>query len=276
MTSPDSNVTDTAGLAAETVDAKDNNVLLKLMGARKAFGDNTVLKNISLEVDRGEVLGIIGPSGGGKSTLPRCCTMLETLDDGYLAYGDCVVSQSIDGKAVYSDKQTLAQARTHFGLVFQNFNLFPHYTVIKNLVDAPICVQKMPQAEAEARAMELLKKMDLVEKRDMVPCDLSGGQQQRVAIARALMLAPDVLFFDEPTSALDPELTKGVLRVIRELAEENMTMVIVTHEMAFARDVADHVIFMDGGIIVEQGKASDVIENPQHERTRSFIKGITE
>ena len=276
MTSPDSNVTDTAGLAAETADAKDNNVLLKLMGARKAFGDNTVLKNISLEVDRGEVLGIIGPSGGGKSTLLRCCTMLETLDDGYLAYGDCVVSQSIDGKAVYSDKQTLAQARTHFGLVFQNFNLFPHYTVIKNLVDAPICVQKMPQAEAEARAMELLKKMDLVEKRDMVPCDLSGGQQQRVAIARALMLAPDVLFFDEPTSALDPELTKGVLRVIRELAEENMTMVIVTHEMAFARDVADHVIFMDGGIIVEQGKASDVIENPQHERTRSFIKGITE
>ena len=276
MTSPDSNVTDTAGLAAETADAKDNNVLLKLMGARKAFGDNTVLKNISLEVDRGEVLGIIGPSGGGKSTLLRCCTMLETLDDGYLAYGDCVVSQSIDGKAVYSDKQTLAQARTHFGLVFQNFNLFPHYTVIKNLVDAPICVQKMPQAEAEARAMELLKKMDLVEKRDMVPCDLSGGQQQRVAIARALMLAPDVLFFDEPTSALDPELTKGVLLVIRELAEENMTMVIVTHEMAFARDVADHVIFMDGGIIVEQGKASDVIENPQHERTRSFIRGITE
>ena len=276
MTSSESNGTDAAGFAAEMDGAQDKNVLLKLTGARKAFGDNEVLKNISLEVDRGEVLGIIGPSGGGKSTLLRCCTMLETLDDGYLAYGDCVVSQSIEGKAVYSDKQTLAQARTHFGLVFQNFNLFPHYTVIKNLVDAPICVQKMPQEEAEARAMELLKKMDLVEKRDMVPCDLSGGQQQRVAIARALMLAPDVLFFDEPTSALDPELTKGVLRVIRELAEENMTMVIVTHEMAFARDVADHVIFMSGGVIVEQGKASDVIENPQHERTRSFIKGITE
>ena len=254
----------------------EKETLLTLTGARKAFGDNAVLKNISLTVDRGEVLGIIGPSGGGKSTLLRCCTLLETLDDGYLAYGDCVVAKSSNGSAVYSDKQTLAQARTHFGLVFQNFNLFPHYTVMKNLIDAPISVQKMPKDEAEERAMALLAKMGLTEKRDMVPCDLSGGQQQRVAIARALMLSPDVLFFDEPTSALDPELTKGVLRVIRELAVENTTMVIVTHEMAFARDVADHVIFMDGGVIVEQGKAADVIENPQHERTRSFIRGITE
>ena len=249
--------------------------LLTLKNARKSFGDNVVLKDISLNVNRGEVLGIIGPSGGGKSTLLRCCTLLETLDAGDLAYGDCVVAKNVDGAAVYQGKDALAQARRRFGLVFQNFNLFPHYTVIKNLIDPPMSVLKMGKDEAIEKAKSLLDRMGLASEIDKVPCELSGGQQQRVAIARALMLSPDVLFFDEPTSALDPELTKGVLNVIRQLAEENMTMVIVTHEMAFARDVADQVIFMDGGVIVEQGAANDVIENPQHERTRTFIKGIS-
>ena len=248
--------------------------LVCLEHARKSFGDNEVLKDISMEVDAGEVLAIIGPSGGGKSTLLRCCTLLETLDGGSLSFGDLVVARDVNGKAVYESKAQLREARTRFGLVFQQFNLFPHYTVMKNLVDAPITVQHMPADQAEAKAYELLARMGLEGKENMVPCDLSGGQQQRVAIARALMLDPDVLFFDEPTSALDPELTQGVLKVIRGLAEEHMTMVIVTHEMKFARDVADHVIFMDGGVIVEQGLAVDVIDNPQQERTRAFIRGI--
>ncbi|MBQ6391329.1 MAG: amino acid ABC transporter ATP-binding protein [Eggerthellaceae bacterium] len=249
----------------------DTNKLLDLQHARKSFGDNEVLKDISLTVEKGEVLAIIGPSGGGKSTLLRCCTLLETLDGGSLSFGDCVVTTDQGGVAVYGGKDVLKRARTHFGLVFQNFNLFPHYTVMKNLTDAPVSVQKVPKAEAEAKAKQLIGKMGLEGKENMVPCELSGGQQQRVAIARALMLDPDILFFDEPTSALDPELTKGVLRVIRDLAEENMTMVIVTHEMKFARDVADHVIFMDGGVIVEQGLAVDVIDNPQHNRTKAFL-----
>ena len=247
------------------------NTLVSLQHARKSFGDTEVLKDISLTVEKGEVLAIIGPSGGGKSTLLRCCTLLETLDGGELSFGDCIVTTDVGGRAVYGGKDVLRQARTHFGLVFQNFNLFPHYTVMKNLIDAPVTVQNVPKDQAVAKAFQLLEKMGLEGKQDMVPCELSGGQQQRVAIARALMLDPEVLFFDEPTSALDPELTKGVLKVIRNLAEEHMTMVIVTHEMAFARDVADHVIFMDGGVIVEQGPASEVIDNPQHNRTRAFL-----
>ena len=247
------------------------NTLVSLQHARKSFGDTEVLKDISLTVEKGEVLAIIGPSGGGKSTLLRCCTLLETLDGGELSFGDCVVTTDVGGRAIYGGKDVLRQARTHFGLVFQNFNLFPHYTVMKNLIDAPVTVQNVPKDQAVAKAFQLLEKMGLAGKQDMVPCELSGGQQQRVAIARALMLDPEVLFFDEPTSALDPELTKGVLKVIRNLAEEHMTMVIVTHEMAFARDVADHVIFMDGGVIVEQGPASEVIDNPQHNRTRAFL-----
>ena len=249
----------------------ESKTLLDLQHARKSFGDNEVLKDISLTVEQGEVLAIIGPSGGGKSTLLRCCTLLETLDGGSLSYGDCVVTTDDGSGAVYGGKDVLREARTHFGLVFQNFNLFPHYTVMKNLIDAPVTVQKVPKDKAVAKAYQLIEKMGLEGKQDMVPCELSGGQQQRVAIARALMLDPEVLFFDEPTSALDPELTKGVLKVIRDLAEEHMTMVIVTHEMKFARDVADHVIFMDGGVIVEQGLAVDVIDNPQHERTRAFL-----
>ena len=251
----------------------DNNTpVVSLEHAKKSFGQNQVLKDISLTVNKGDVLAIIGPSGGGKSTLLRCLTLLETLDAGDLTYGELVVAKTgSNGRAAYGGKDVLKEAKTRFGLVFQNFNLFPHYTVMQNVTDALISVQKMPKDEALARGTSLLAKMGLAGKEDMVPCDLSGGQQQRVAIARALAMNPDVLFFDEPTSALDPELTREVLRVIRELAAENMTMVIVTHEMSFARDVADQLIFMDGGVIVEQGRASDVINNPQHERTRAFL-----
>ncbi len=248
------------------------NTVVELAHAKKAFGDNEVLKDISLTVNKGDVLAVIGPSGGGKSTLLRCMTLLETLDAGSLAYGDLVVcSEGAGGRAVYGDAATIARAKTRYGLVFQNFNLFPHYTVLQNVTDALICVQKMPKDEALARGRELLARMGLAGKESMVPCDLSGGQQQRVAIARALAMNPDVLFFDEPTSALDPELTREVLKVIRDLAAEHMTMVIVTHEMGFARDVADQIIFMDGGVIVEQGPADEVIDNPRHDRTRAFL-----
>ena len=193
------------------------------------------------------------------------------------AYGDVKVAEADStGKAVYGGKDVLAQAKERYGLVFQNFNLFPHFTVLQNVTDALISVQKRPKEEALARGRELLAKMGLADKEDMVPCELSGGQQQRVAIARALALDPDVLFFDEPTSALDPELTQEVLRVIRELADEHMTMVIVTHEMAFARDVADRVAFMDGGVIVEEGPAQQVINNPQHNRTKAFLARFQE
>ncbi len=253
-----------------------NMPVVNLSHARKAFGSNEVLKDISLTVAQGDVLSIIGPSGGGKSTLLRCMTLLETLDSGSLAYGDLQVAEDKAGKAVYGGKDVLAQAKKRYGLVFQNFNLFPHFTVLQNVTDALISVQKRPKEEALAKGRELLAKMGLANKEDMVPCELSGGQQQRVAIARALALDPDVLFFDEPTSALDPELTQEVLRVIRELAEEHMTMVIVTHEMAFARDVADRVAFMDGGVIVEEGPAQQVINNPQHNRTKAFLSRITD
>ncbi len=255
----------------------DNAAVVTLKNARKSFGENVVLKDISLQVNQGDVLAIIGPSGGGKSTLLRCLTLLETLDAGNLSYGDLVVcSTDASGRAIYGGKDVLKQAKTRFGLVFQNFNLFPHYTVMKNIIDAPIVVQKRNPAEAEEEARQLLAKMGLAGKENMVPCELSGGQQQRVAIARALALHPQVLYFDEPTSALDPELTQEVLKVIRELAAEKMTMVIVTHEMGFARDVADHLIFMDGGMVVESGRAADVINHPQHERTRSFLSKYEE
>ncbi len=245
--------------------------VVTLEHGKKSFGQTMVLKDISLTVNEGDVLAIIGPSGGGKSTLLRCLTLLETLDAGALSYGDIAVAREEAGRAVYGSKDVLRQAKTRFGLVFQNFNLFPHYTVLKNVIDPLLVVEKMPKAEAEARGRELLAKMGLSGKEDMVPCELSGGQQQRVAIARALAMNPSVLYFDEPTSALDPELTREVLRVIRELAAEHMTMVIVTHEMTFARDVADQIIFMDGGSVVEQGVASEVIDRPQHERTKAFL-----
>lgn len=194
-----------------------------------------------------------------------------------MSYGDLFVAQNdAFGKAVYAGKDANKQARQRFGLVFQNFNLFPHYSVLRNVMDAPLSVQKRDKAEVEKRARELLCQMGLEGKENNYPCELSGGQQQRVAIARALCMDPEVLFFDEPTSALDPELTQEVLKVIRSLADQHMTMVIVTHEMAFARDVSDRIIFMDGGVIVEQGPAKEVINNPQHNRTKTFLSRYQE
>ena len=255
----------------------ENPTLLSLGNARKSFGDNEVLRGISLDVEKGEVVAVIGPSGGGKSTLLRCCTLLERLDGGSLAFGDLAVAEQDErGVAVYAGPSVLKDARSRFGLVFQNFNLFPHWTVLRNVADAPVAVQGRDKAEAESEARALLAKMGLAGEEGKVPCELSGGQQQRVAIARALALHPDVLFFDEPTSALDPELTAEVLKVIRGLAAEDMTMVIVTHEMAFARDVADRVVFMDGGVIVEQGPADQVINHPREERTRAFLERVGE
>ena len=260
-----------------TVAAADRPVLLSLEHAKKSFGGNCVLEDISLKVSEGQVVAIIGPSGGGKSTLLRCATMLETLDCGNLSYGDLKVAESeLGGKAVYADKKVIQEAKMRFGLVFQNFNLFPHYTVLKNIMDAPIRVQKRNKTEVEEQARKLIAKMGLEGKEDMVPCELSGGQQQRVAIARALCMNPEVLFFDEPTSALDPELTQEVLKVIRALAAEHMTMVIVTHEMGFARDVADHIIFMADGVIAEEGPAEELICNPKTERLRSFLSKLAD
>lgn len=249
----------------------DKQPVVRLAHVKKSFGDNEVLKDITLEVNPGEVVAIIGPSGGGKSTLLRCATLLETFDSGELSYGDLQVATTQAGRAVYGKKDVLRQAKSRFGLVFQNYNLFPHYTVLKNIMDAPICVQKRDKAQVESEARELIAKMGLEGNEEKVPCELSGGQQQRVSIARALCLNPSIVFFDEPTSALDPELTAEVLKVIKQLAAEHMTMVVVTHEMAFARDVADRIIFMDGGVIVEKGPAEQVINNPQHNRTKAFL-----
>lgn len=240
----------------------ENKPVVRLSHIKKSFGDAEVLKDISLEVNPGEVVAIIGPSGGGKSTLLRCATLLETFDAGELSYGDLEVATMQNGKAVYGKKDVLRAAKSRFGLVFQNYNLFPHYTVLKNIMDAPIAVQKRDKADVERQARELIAKMGLEGNEGKVPCELSGGQQQRVSIARALCLNPNIVFFDEPTSALDPELTAEVLKVIKQLAAEHMTMVIVTHEMSFARDVADRIVFMDGGVIVEEGPAEQVINNP--------------
>lgn len=255
----------------------DENTILEMQNIQKCFDDLEVLKDISLSVKQGEVLAIIGPSGSGKSTLLRCATLLETIDSGNISYlGDAAASTGANGRATYGSKQELKKIRSYFGLVFQNFNLFPHYTVMKNVMDAPISVQKRSKKEAFAKAKELLSKMGLEDKENYYPCQLSGGQLQRVSIVRALAMEPQILFFDEPTSALDPELTGEVLKVIRKLADEHMTMVIVTHEMAFARAVADRVIFMDGGVIVEQGDPEQVLGNPHEERTRQFLARYSE
>ncbi|MBE6006897.1 MAG: amino acid ABC transporter ATP-binding protein [Sarcina sp.] len=246
--------------------------LFEINNVRKTFGSLTVLHDISVSVNEGEVVAIIGPSGSGKSTLLRCATMLETMDSGSLIYlGEKAADNNAEGKTVYASPADLRRIKGYFGLVFQNFNLFPHFSVLRNLTEAPIHVQKRDRAEVEKEAMELLRKMGLEGKEHAYPQQLSGGQQQRVAIARALTMNPKMLFFDEPTSALDPELTGEILKVIRQLADEKMTMVIVTHEMGFARDVADRVIFMDGGYIVEEGRPEDVISNPKEERTKQFL-----
>lgn len=246
--------------------------VLEMSKIHKSFGSLEVLKGIDLEVKKGEVVGIIGPSGGGKSTLLRCATTLEQITSGKIVIaGETLVSTSHSGLTQYTDKKKLQQIRGKFGLVFQNFNLFPHFSVRRNITESLIHVHKKSREEADEICNELLKKLGMADKANAYPCNLSGGQQQRVSIARALAVNPEILFFDEPTSALDPELTSGILKVIRELAEEKMTMVIVTHEMAFARDVADKLVFMDGGVIVEQGP--DIISNPQNERTKAFLAG---
>lgn len=248
-------------------------MILEMNNIQKEFDGLEVLKDISFGVDSGEVVSIIGPSGSGKSTLLRCATFLETIDGGEIIYmGDRAASTGEDGKAVYASPQKMKKFRSYCGLVFQQFNLFPHFSILKNITDAPVKVQGVSESEAENTAMQLLKKMGIEDKADAYPYQLSGGQQQRVAIARALAMKPEILFFDEPTSALDPELTGEVLKVIKQLAEENMTMVVVTHEMPFAKAVSDRVIFMDGGVIVEQGSPKDVLVNPSEERTRQFLR----
>ncbi len=249
---------------------------LEIRNIKKSFGELEVLKDISLTVRQGEVVAIIGPSGSGKSTLLRCATLLEKMDGGSLSYLDIpAVTQDARGRSVYANAAELKKAQECFGLVFQNFNLFPHFSVMKNICDAPLRVQKRPKAEVEQEARELLAKMGLSDKADSYPYQLSGGQQQRVSIARALALKPKVLFFDEPTSALDPELTGEILKVIKGLAAEHMTMVIVTHEMNFARNVADHIIFMEQGVIVEEGGPEELF-NSDNPRMREFFGKIGE
>ena len=244
--------------------------LLEINHLKKYFGELEVLKDISMSVEEGEVVSIIGPSGSGKSTLLRCATMLETMNGGDLLYGGTAAVK--DG--TYAGKEQLAKIKEFYGLVFQNFNLFPHYSVMKNLIDAPVHVQKRNKDEVIEEAKKLLEDVGLADKADTYPCKLSGGQQQRVAIARALAMHPQMLFFDEPTSALDPELRTEVLMILRQLAEKKMTIVIVTHEIDFARAVSDRVIFMADGYIVEEGAPADVIDNPQNPRTQAFLRKV--
>ena len=244
--------------------------LLEMNHIKKSFDGQEVLKDISIHVDEGEVLSIIGPSGSGKSTMLRCATMLETIDDGEIIYLGDKAAFSKYGHAVYAKAADLKKIHSYYGLVFQNFNLFPHYSVIKNITDAPLRVQKRNKSEVYAEARELLKKMGLEDKENAYPYQLSGGQQQRVSIARALAMKPKILFFDEPTSALDPELTGEILKIIKNLAAEKMTMVIVTHEMNFAKDVSDRMIFMDKGVIVEETTPKELFSST-NQRTREFL-----
>lgn len=245
--------------------------LLEMKNIKKSFGDLEVIKDISLSVEEGEILSIIGPSGSGKSTILRCATMLETITGGEIIYmGEKAAYTDKNGNVIYAKGEQARKINSNFGLVFQNFNLFPHYSVMKNITDAPIHVQKRNKEEVFKQAEELLEKMGLSDKADYYPCQLSGGQQQRVSIARALCMNPKILFFDEPTSALDPELTLEILKVIRDLAKEHMTMVIVTHEMNFAKEVSNKIIFMEKGVIVEE-TTPDKMFNSSNERTRAFL-----
>lgn len=237
-------------------------VILETRNLKKSFGKLEVLKGISTGIRRGEVVSIIGPSGGGKSTFLRCLNLLETPDGGQILF---------KGQDITDKKLNISQYRQSIGMVFQHFNVFPNLTVLENVTLAPVLEKKVPKDQAKEEAMALLRRVGLGDKADEYPRKLSGGQKQRLAIVRAMAMKPEVMLFDEPTSALDPEMVKEVLNVIRELTRSGMTILIVTHEMGFARDVADHLIFMDGGVIVEQGPASEVINNPQHDRTRAFL-----
>ncbi len=244
--------------------------LLEISHMKKGFDELDVINDISLTVKEGEVLSIIGPSGSGKSTLLRCATLLEKMDGGELCYLGEKAAWEEEGRCVYAPKPKLKEIQKHFGLVFQNFNLFPHYSVLKNIMDAPVSVDKVPKKEAQERAEKLLEQLGLAEKAHAYPYQLSGGQQQRVSIARALALQPKILFFDEPTSALDPELTGEVLKVIKELAKEHMTMIIVTHEMQFAKELSDRIIFMEQGLIQAEGPPEEIFHS-ENDRVKEFI-----
>ena len=247
-------------------------IFIKMTDVCKEYADLTVFKNLNLEVKRGEVLAVLGPSGSGKSTLLRCLNKLETIDRGLIRIKDDILVQNgPDGKAVYADKEKTRKIIAQMGMVFQQFNLFPHMTVLENLIEAPIQVKKMTKEEIMPVAEELLKKVGLYNKIDYYPSKLSGGQKQRVAIARALAMNPDIMLFDEPTSALDPELVGEVLKTIRDLAAEHMTMLVVTHEMGFAREAATKVIFLADGRIVEEGEPKEFFASPKEERTKAFL-----
>ena len=249
--------------------------ILEIKHLKKSFDGREVLKDINMELKEGEVVSIIGPSGSGKSTLLRCATFLEHMDSGELSYCDKKIVTTHNQRSFYPSRKEIRKAQQNFGLVFQNFNLFPHYTVLKNIYDAPIHIQKRDKEEVYKEVRELLVKVGLSDKENAYPCELSGGQQQRVAIARAMAMKPKMLYFDEPTSALDPEITAGILKLMKQLAEENMTMVIVTHEIDFAKAVSDRVIFMDEGYVVEEGTPEEVMEHPKNERTKAFLKKLS-
>lgn len=249
--------------------------MLQAKDIHKRFNQTEVLKGISLEVNKGEVIAIIGPSGSGKSTFLRCLNRLETVDRGRIEIeGEIMVQNGTDGKSVYSNEKDIARMRQKMGMVFQGFNLFPHKSVLENLMLAPMLVNKTDPAQARETALMLLAKVGLASNANNYPFELSGGMQQRVAIARALAMNPDIMCFDEPTSALDPELTGEVLQVMKDLAMEHMTMVVVTHEIGFAREVAQRVIFMDEGLIVEEGQSEEVLLNPRQERTKNFLSKV--
>jgi L-cystine transport system ATP-binding protein len=243
--------------------------MFEVKGLKKTFGNNTVLKSIDMQVDKGKVIAILGPSGSGKTTLLRCLNALEIPDEGIVGFDDHKVDFSQKVK-----QQELIQLRRKSGMVFQSYNLFPHRTVLENIMEGPVQVQKRDKKIVREEAIELLDKVGLKDKKDLYPYQLSGGQQQRVGIARALAIKPELMLFDEPTSALDPELIGEVLRVMRDLADEGWTMVVVTHEIKFAQEIADEVIFIDGGVIVEQGVPTEVLSNPKEERTQRFLHRI--
>ena len=256
-------------------DTRSTTPMVSAESVSKSFGSNEVLKDISLEVKRGEVLCLVGPSGSGKSTFLRCINHLERVSSGRLSVDGQLVGYRDGGDKIYEmHPKDAAKQRRDIGMVFQRFNLFPHMTALENVMEAPVQVKGVPRAQAKARALELLARVGLADRSDYYPAHLSGGQQQRVAIARALAMDPKLMLFDEPTSALDPELVGEVLDVMKNLAASGMTMIVVTHEMGFAREVADTLVFMDGGVVVESGDPREVLTNPQRERTRAFLSKV--
>ncbi len=254
---------------------KEKMMVMEIRHMQKSFGNRKVIRDLSLNVEEGQVTAVIGPSGSGKSTLLRCAALLDPMDSGELLYlGQHAAVTNADGKVVYAHRKKMKEIRSSFGLVFQNFNLFPHYSVIRNIIDAPMTVQKKSREEAYWAGRKLLSRMGLSDREDSYPYQLSGGQQQRVSIARALALNPKILFFDEPTSALDPELTGEILEILRDLAAEHRTMVLVTHEIEFAGNVADQMVFMDDGAIVEQGSPNEILNHPKQERIKTFLNSL--